>query len=257
MNVLTEIIAHKQTEIATLSIDPDGFYLPKNNNKSFKRQLLQPNQVAIIAEIKRKSPSKGELAAIAKPLELAEKYIQGGANCLSILTDQKYFGGSLADLQQISQSLINTPVAILRKDFIIDCKQIIESLQAGADAILLIVAAIEQKTAALLQFAKRLNLDVLVEVHDEQELRYALEIGADIIGVNTRNLKTFEVDLNRAFELISFIPKDVIAVAESGIRTSHDAKALYAAGYHALLIGEALVLSEQPDILLQQMRGII
>jgi len=206
---------------------------------------LQSSGLSVIAEIKRKSPSKGELAAISNPLQLAKRYVSGGANALSILTDREFFNGSLDDLNQVSLNLNNIP--IIRKDFILDQAQIAEAYVAGASAVLLIVAALHEKTAKLLEFAHSLRMDVLVEVHDADELKLALDAGADIIGINNRNLTTFEVDTKCALQLLPFIPDSVIKVAESGITEPALAREYHRAGFDAVLIGEALVKSDDPE----------
>jgi indole-3-glycerol phosphate synthase len=200
----------------------------------------------VIAEIKRKSPSKGSLASIKDPVELAKRYVLGGASALSILTDEAFFGGSINDLTQVADALRNQSIPIIRKDFIIDQLQIAEAAVAGASAVLCIVSVLGTQTKALLEFAHSLNLDVLVEIHDQEELKIALESGADIIGINNRNLHTFDVDTNRALQIVASIPDNIIKVAESGITDSLAARQYYQAGFGAVLIGEALVKSNDP-----------
>ncbi|HEV2614637.1 MAG TPA: indole-3-glycerol-phosphate synthase [Gammaproteobacteria bacterium] len=213
------------------------------SKKSFK-QSLQNNYLSIIAEIKRRSPSKGDLAEIIDPTQLAETYIQSGANAISVLTNTPLFCGSLEDLKKVADH--NTSMSILRKDFITDFAQIDDAIKYGANAVLLIVANLGEKTKVLLEYAKSVNLDALVEVHTEAEVELALNIGSEIIGINNRNLKTFYVDTHRALELKKIIPKDIITVAESGILNSKLARDYYKAGFNAVLIGEALVTSKNP-----------
>jgi len=211
------------------------------------KDALKSSSLAVIAEIKRKSPSKGALAAIQNPIELAHQYIAGGTNALSILTDKTFFDGQLEDLIQVASIAHPQAIPMLRKDFIIDRVQIAEARVAGASAILLIVAALGKQTQTLLEFAHSIDLDVLVEVHDHTELELALDCGADIVGVNNRNLKTLQVDTQCALQIISAIPDHLIKIAESGIRDPATAREYYQAGFDAVLIGEALVKSAHPE----------
>jgi indole-3-glycerol phosphate synthase len=218
--------------------------ITNQQNKSFKDALTQP---AVIAEIKRKSPSKGDLAKIIDPIALANKYIAGGAKALSILTDEKFFNGSLDDLVQVATTIKELPTPILRKDFMVDEIQIVESCIYGADAVLAIVAVLGMRTEQIIQQAKKLKLDVLVEVHNLAELDIALHCNAEIIGVNNRDLTTFEVNPNTALELIRYIPKHIVSVAESGIDDPKLARKYFSAGYSAVLIGETLVKHPHPE----------
>lgn len=256
-NRLEPIIQQKKIEVATLynviKAQPDHIInkilageIKRTAGNLFKRSLCR-STLAVIAEIKRKSPSKGELAPINNPIELADKYIQGGANALSILTDSKFFGGSLDDLTSVIAKLNHKPTPILRKDFIIDEIQIAETIAAGADAILCIVAVHGNNTGAILKHAATMGIDVLVEVHNEAELDIALENNAEIIGINNRNLNTFEVDPETAYRLKKLIPDDIITVAESGMTQPQDANNYRQAGFNAVLIGEALVKSTNPQ----------
>lgn len=255
-NRLDPIIAQKQREIADLQAflqaHPDHAIaqllqgtLPPPIRKGFK-QALQGPDLAVIAEIKRKSPSKGDLASIVDPIALAKTYLDGGAAALSILTDEVFFKGHLTDLTAVSQACAHTRTPILRKDFILDVSQIAEAVVAGADAILAIVAVLGTETNAILQAAKALGIAVLVEVHTEAELELAIACGADIIGVNNRDLTTFQLDCQRAMDLVSLIPAGIIRVAESGIHDPELARAYHQLGYDAVLIGEALVTTQQP-----------
>ena len=203
------------------------------------RRALENNAPAIIAEIKKASPSAGDIARGAQPAEIARDYERAGAAALSVLTDIQFFGGSLDDLKQAREA-VRLPV--LRKDFTLDPYHVWQAAAHNADAILLIVAILPQPDLrALLQLARELQLDALVEVHDREELDRAIEAGADLIGVNNRNLKTFEVSLNTSLELGAHMPPHVLAVSESGIRKSEDILRLAAAGYRAFLVGESLL----------------
>jgi indole-3-glycerol phosphate synthase len=237
---LKHILENKQREIESLKRVPLPF-----------KQALKEKKISIIAEIKRSSPSKGTLGSINDPMQLAEQYIIGGASALSILTEELYFHGNLADLRKVA---LHSPVPILRKDFIIDPIQLKEALIAGASAVLLIVSLLKEKTALFLKEVKTLGMEALVEVHTYDEVMMALDAGAEIIGVNNRNLSNFIVDLKVAEDLAHFLPSHVVKVAESGIHTREDAKRMQDAGYDALLIGEALVKSKDPVGLIQEMR---
>ena len=199
---------------------------------------------AIIAELKKASPSRGLIRADFDPVTLAVEMEHAGAAALSVLTDQEFFQGSLENLRRASDS---TKLPCLRKDFIVDELQVVESRANQADAILLIVAALSDEELVLLsRRGWEAGLDVLCEVHDEHELERALEVGCDFIGVNSRDLRTFEVDLNTAIRLAAMLPKDAVAVAESGIHSGHDVARLWAEGYKAFLIGESLMRETSP-----------
>lgn len=208
------------------------------------RLRLGPKEVGVISEIKRRSPSKGDLAVDLDPARLAAAYARGGASAISVLTDAEFFGGSESDLY-LARMACGLPV--LRKDFIVSEADVYKTRIMGADAILLIVAALSD--AELRQFhdcAVRVGLDVLVEVHDESELQRALNVGATMIGVNQRDLHTFAVDRERARRVGALIPDGLVRVAESGIATANDVDVLRKEGFHAILVGEALVTAEDP-----------
>ena len=205
--------------------------------------LRQPG-VGVIAEVKRSSPSKGQLAEIADPAALAEEYELGGASVVSVLTEKRRFGGSLADLDAV-RARVELPV--LRKDFIVSSYQLWEARAHGADLVLLIVAALEQEAlVSLLERAESLGMTPLIEVHDELELMRALDAGAKVIGVNARNLKTLEVDRTVFAELSPSIPPGIVKIAESGIRGPHDLLAYAAVGADAVLVGEGVVAGGSP-----------
>jgi indole-3-glycerol phosphate synthase len=220
--------------------------------RGFRNQLLAAEGIAVISEVKRRSPSKGDLAPEIDPAQLAQTYALGGASCLSVLTDEAWFGGSVDDLQQ-ARSAVSLPV--LRKDFTVDARDVVDARLMGADAVLLIAAALDDaELRAFSALARELGLDVLVEIHDEPELERALNADADLVGVNQRDLLTFEVDQQRAVRIAPQMPAGVVRVAESGIRGPDDARTLSAAGYHALLVGETLVTSRDPADTLRGLR---
>ena len=225
-----------------------------SKTRGFATRLVEDSKIslAIIAEIKRRSPSRGLLNRDLEPRVIAEQYKDAGASCISVLTDSEFFGGSVEDLQS-ARSAVELPV--LRKDFTVSLNDICDAKLMNADCILLIVAALEKaELAEFHNLALELGLDVLVEIHDEPELDLALEIGAKMIGVNQRNLKTFEVDRQRAVNIAKKIPSDVVRIAESGVRTRTDAQQLRDAGYHAVLVGETLVTSSNIAMTLNDLR---
>jgi indole-3-glycerol phosphate synthase len=210
--------------------------------------------LSVIAEVKRRSPSKGALAPDdLDPALLAKAYADGGAACVSVLTDGPSFGGSADDL---SRARTATDLPVLRKDFTVDPRDVCDARLMGADAVLLIAAALDDaELADLHSLSRTLGLDALVEVHDEPELERALAVGATLVGVNQRDLVTFEVDHARALRMAAAIPDHVVKVAESGVRGSDDATALAGAGYDAVLVGEHLVTSSDPSAAIRLLRG--
>jgi indole-3-glycerol phosphate synthase len=210
--------------------------------------------LSVIAEVKRRSPSKGDLADIPDPAELARAYADGGADAISVLTEERRFGGSLDDLRSV-RAAVDTP--LLRKDFIVTGYQVLEARAAGADLVLLIVAALDDETlAALHEQARSLGLTVLVEVHDEAEIARALAVGADLVGVNARNLKTLEVDPDTFGRLVGLLPDDVVKVAESGVSGPADAARYAAEGADVVLVGEALVKDGDPAAAVAALRKV-
>lgn len=200
--------------------------------------------VSLIAEVKRTSPSKGHLAPIRDPASLASEYAAGGAHAISVLTEERRFGGSLDDLRAV-RAAVSTP--LLRKDFVVEPYQLVETRAAGADLALLIVAALDQETLFLLhRHATELGLTTLVEVHDEAELERAVDLGAELIGINARNLKTLEVDPSAFARLAPRVPDGRVLVAESGISGPADVAEYAEAGADVVLVGEALVRQESP-----------
>src|SRR3979411_836052 len=214
--------------------------------RGFRNQLRRVAQdgTAIIAELKKASPSRGLIRGDFRPSELARELERAGAAALSVLTDEQFFQGSLDYLRQASSS---SSLPCLRKDFIVDEFQIVEARASRADAILLIVAALDQRElVSLAGIARAQDLDILCEAHDEQELQRALDAGCDLIGINSRNLRTFEVNLETASRLVEKMPATCVRVAESGIQSGADLARLRSAGYEAFLIGESLMRAERP-----------
>jgi indole-3-glycerol phosphate synthase len=212
--------------------------------RGFEAALRGCGTVAVIAEIKRRSPSKGDLAPDLVPADLARAYASGGAAALSVLTDSEFFGGSVTDLQAARSAI---PLPVLRKDFTVGPADVLDARIMGADAVLLIAAALSpQEVAELLSLARQVGLDALVEVHDEREAAVAVESGATLIGVNQRDLYSFEVDIDRARRVAASLPDEVTRVAESGVRDARDVRRLADAGFSAVLVGETLVRSADP-----------
>jgi indole-3-glycerol phosphate synthase len=257
MTILDEILDHKRQEVAALRRDqPAGSSGPGTHEhapRGFRRALARCDGVAVIAEIKRRSPSKGLIRADFDPIAIARAYQAAGAACLSVLTDERFFGGSLDDLAKVRE-VVRIP--LLRKDFVIDPLQIDEARRAGADAVLLIVAALDDDALRRLhQHALDRGLDVLVEVHDEPELDRALAIGANLIGVNNRDLRTFEVDLATTERIAARLADtDILLVAESGITKREDVERLERAGASAFLVGESLMREPDPGHALEELR---
>lgn len=261
---LTEIMAHKRREIAPLlrPVFPEelaALHARLPRPPSFAAALRRADgRLAVIAEIKRRSPSAGAIKAVAHAPDQARAYRAAGADALSVLTDQKYFGGQLADLEAVTEDLRTHGPAMpcLRKDFMVHPVQVLQARQAGASAILVIVRALaDDEIAALRDAARAAGLDALFEIHDEEELERAVRHDARIIGVNNRDLAVFKTDLGLSERLIPRFPRGVIAVSESGIVTAADAARARAAGAHAVLVGEALMKAPDPATLLASFRG--
>ena len=231
-------------EAALADVDPPRDPMPH----------LRARESSVIAEVKRRSPSKGDLAEIADPASLARTYAAGGAAAVSVLTEGRRFGGSLEDLRAV-RAAVDVPV--LRKDFIVDGYQVVEARAAGADLVLLIVAALDDDVLRRLHDqARELGMTVLVEVHDEAETERAVALGAELLGVNARNLKTLEIDQDVFGRLAPLIPDDRVKVAESGIFGPVDVKRHVAEGARAVLVGEALVKDGDPEGAVRAMTGI-
>jgi len=252
---LTEIMAWKRREIAPLvrpvaTAELAQLAARRPQPPSFAAALRRADgRLAVIAEIKRRSPSAGDIAADASALAQARRYQSAGADALSVLTDDKYFGGTLDDLREVTAHFQANPPArpCLRKDFMVHPIQVLQAREAGASAILIIVRALaDQEIASLAAAAAAAALDALFEVHDEADLARAVAHGAQIIGVNNRDLASFRTDLALSERLIPQFPRGTIAVSESGIFTAADAARARAAGAHAILVGEALMKAPDP-----------
>lgn len=247
MNILDKIIEHKKNEVAvakaTVSLAQlQAQPLYSRTCLSLKQSLLDPSKTGIIAEFKRKSPSKGIINGSAMVAEVTEAYTKAGASGLSILTDSEFFGGSAADLQQ---ARVNN-IPLLRKDFMVDAYQIDEAKAMGADVILLIAACLSpMEVAEMTSYAKQLGLEVLLEIHNEAELAHICT-AVDLVGVNNRDLKTFSVDVNRSIELAKQIPADKLIIAESGIGDVATVRLLKQHGFSGFLIGEQFMKQERP-----------
>src|ERR1041385_1447011 len=245
MNVLSEIIAKKRERVreAKTRAHPHSF-----------RRALEKDGVNIIAEFKRRSPSKGMIREGANPIEIARAYFAGGAVAMSVLTEEDYFAGSLDDLRQV-KSAVDLPV--LRKDFIVEEYQVYESAAAGADAILLIVAALDDESLARLRrlAEDELQMDALVEVHTSDDMKRAKAAGATLIGVNNRDLRTFVTSLDTSLRLAREAPADALLISESGLNNAADLQRLYEAGYRGFLIGETLMRADDPAAELRRCRG--
>jgi len=258
VTILDEIVAHKRREVerarAALPADEQAerARTAADPVRGFRSALLAGPRPRVIAEIKRRSPSRGEIRADFDPVACAQAYADAGAVAISVLTDERYFGGRLDFLGAVRRAV---PLPLLRKDFIVDPYQVDEARAGGADAVLLIAAALEPaELCALRERAAGLGLDALVEVHDGEELRAALAAGADLVGINNRDLRTFEVDLGVTERLVAAIPEGVVAVAESGIFSAGDVERLEVAGAQAFLVGEALMREEDIGLALRRLR---
>lgn len=261
---LTEIMAWKRHEIAPLIRDVSLDELARVDVSlprppSFANALRRPDgRLAVIAEIKRRSPSAGDIKVGASAVDQAARYRHAGAEALSVLTDAKFFGGTLDDLCNVTAHFRATPPArpCLRKDFFLHPIQILQARESGASAILIIVRALtDSEIKTLAESARAAGLDALFEIHAEVELERALTAGARIIGVNNRDLAVFKTDLALSERLIPLFPSEVIAVSESGINTAADAARARAAGAHAILVGEALMKATDPAALVAAFRG--
>lgn len=255
MDRLREILEYKRTEIVPLlprAAELRRAALARDEFRGFRNRLDRgPGALGLIAEVKRASPSAGVIATEFDPVGIARAYERGGAHAISVLTDHRFFGGSLDDLRAVRDA-VSLPV--LRKDFVVHEVQIHEAVCAGADAVLLIVAALDQpEFVRLLEVANGCQVDVLVEVHTIEELDRALDAGADLLGINNRNLATFVVDLAATEELAADVPEDVLLVSESGIREPADARRVFDAGANALLVGEALMRSGDPAAAIREL----
>jgi len=258
MSFLAEILEHKRRELTLARERQPGDALARRARllaqapRGFRRALESGERPRVIAEIKRRSPSRGEIRPDFDAVACARAYASAGAAAISVLTDARYFGGSLELLAQVREAV---SLPLLRKDFIVDAYQVDEARVHGADAVLLIAAALDRSALReLAAHAEALGMDALVEVHDERELEAALAAGADLIGINNRDLRTFEVDLGVTERLAGKLPEGCVVVAESGIFTPRDWERLEAAGAQAFLVGEALMRESDVGAALRRLR---
>lgn len=256
-SILDEILDWKRTEVAarkqSLPLDVVQRNVASAPPACDMLAALRRPPVSLIAEVKRASPSKGVLQGHLDSARLARTYESNGAAAISVLTDERFFHGNLDDLRAARRAV---SVPVLRKDFVIDPYQVHEARAAGADAVLLIVSALgDDDLSSLYQLVRRLGMAALVEVHDEDELRRALAICPRIVGVNNRDLRTFQVDLETTARLRALVPEDVVLVAESGVRTADDVARLAAMGADAMLVGEALVRAQDVGAKVRELAG--
>ena len=254
MMILDTIVTRKKEEVARIKAEgvsrPE---LPVDPPRGFMQALMKPVDISVIAEVKKASPSKGIISPDFNPVAIASSYEKGGAEAVSVLTDEKFFQGSLDSIPLVRQEV---KLPVIRKDFIIHELQIEEASNYGADAILLIAAILDQNQIRdYLQMSNELDLDVLVEVHDEKELKKSLVAGSRLIGINNRDLRDFTVDLKTTIRLRKDIPDSIPVVSESGIKTHEDMKMLDDNGITAALIGETLMRSDDRETAIRKLRG--
>lgn len=256
-NFLAQILTHNRHEVDARKARCAEYILHERiecaaPTRSLAKALTR-ERLSVIAEIKKASPSAGVIRQYFHPVEIAASYIQAGAQALSILTDEKYFQGSLTYIEQVRPL---APIPILRKDFLVDSYQLLEARAAGADAVLLIVAALSpQQLEMLLAQAYKLGLEALVEVHTQPEMVIAIEAGARIIGINNRSLETFQIDLATTEQLAPLAPSGTILVGESGLRTPDDLQRMRRAGVHAVLVGTHFMKHLDPGLALKEFMG--
>jgi indole-3-glycerol phosphate synthase len=253
MSILEEICLKKSSHVEECKKDTtlselkdiiDSIEAPRDFSEALISNSAN-DEIALIAEVKKASPSRSVIRSNFNPAEIARIYESNNACCISVLTDIPYFQGDDRYIKEVKNA---STLPILRKDFIIDPYQVYESRAIGADCILLIMAALEDNLAReLLELARELNMSVLTEIHDKDELTRALDIGSDIIGINNRNLKTMDVDLETSYDLVKSIPDNIIKISESGIRTNDEVYSLKVAGFNAILVGSSLMEQDNLD----------
>lgn len=257
-SLLEDILAHKRREIEAARAALPAKLLEQRllqapQPRDFCGALRRATGMAVIAEVKRASPSAGSIRADADPVLVAESYARHGAACISVLTDEKYFRGTLDDLRRVRDAVF---LPVLRKDFVLDRYQLLEARAAGADCVLLIAECLDDCRLRELYFAAgELNLDVLVEIHDTENLDRVLELQPPLLGINNRNLKTMATDLEHTLHLAGRIPPETLLVSESGIRSREDVVRLEAAGVRAILVGETLMRAADPGAMLGSLLG--
>ncbi len=256
MGFLTDLLERTRRELELRPLD-DGALMARAMARPPARDFeraLRARAPAVIAEVKRASPSAGSIDEAADPVDLAVAYAEGGAAAVSVLTEPLHFHGSLADLEAVR---IRVEVPVLRKDFLVHPAQVIESRARGADAVLLIAAALPgRELEAMLGIARELGMGALVETHADEDLGRAIEAGASVIGVNARDLESLEVDVDRALRAIRLVPADRCAVMESGVATRAHVEAAEEAGASAILVGEALMRAEDPAAKVRELLGV-
>ncbi len=253
--ILDEIVAHKREEVqarqsrTTLTVLQE-LVAAQPPARSLLDALRRPG-VQVIAEVKRRSPSAGQLAANVDPAGQATTYARFGAAAISVLTDERFFGGTLADLEEVRR---HVSLPVLRKDFVLNQYQVLESRAHGADAVLLIAAVLDASDLGdLLEYSRMLGMDAHVEVHDASELETALGVGAPLIGINNRDLRTFQTDLRTTCELAPLVPPEHVLVSESGISSRADVQLLASVGVSAVLVGEALMRAPDPEAAVREL----
>ena len=255
--ILAEIVEKKRGEVSALRPQANRLEAAVSNSpvvRDFLSGITSSKHVSLIAECKRRSPGAGLIRPNLELDTVSRSYEEGGAAALSVLTDAPYFGGSLEDLRVVRET---TSLPILRKDFTLDPLQILEARVAGADAVLLIVRILDDEVLQrLIAEAEALGMAALVEVHDELELKRALEVGAGIIGINNRDLATFTTDLDTTIRLLEGVPEDIFVVSESGIRVLEDVNRLGCAGVDAVLVGESLLRASDPGAAAQELARV-
>ena len=259
MTILDDILDRKRIEVADAKNRLDAAALALEAKDcaraplGFRQAIQSSDGVAVIAEVKRRSPSKGLIREDFDAVSIARAYVDADASCISVLTDEHYFGGSLDDLKRVREAV---DIPLLRKDFVVDAMQIDEARLAGADAVLLIVAALAvDQLGALHDHARSIGLDVLVEVHRDEELDRALAIGSKLVGVNNRDLRTFDIDLATTERLAARLgDSDVVLISESGIKNNEDVARLERAGASGFLVGESLMRQPDPGAALRALR---
>ncbi len=258
MNILEKIILHKEREVKERSrVTPIERIIGSQRLYAIRdfKSVLNQEGVSIIAEIKRRSPSSGDIMADADPGVVAKAYEQNGAAAISVLTDQEFFGGQLEFIQQVKAV---TELPILRKEFIISEYQVWESFQAGADAILLIADAVDEELLTdLYHLAEELGMHVLIETHSAENLQWIRDLNPPVVGVNCRNLKSMTTDLNWFEQVVDQLPTDSVKVAESGIHDAHDLDTIYGLGYNAALVGTSLMKSGNPGTALTELLKMV
>jgi indole-3-glycerol phosphate synthase len=256
-SILDTIIAAKKDEVARLKRERGHFHGRTSTPRAFISAIRRPGRISIIAEIKKASPSKGIIRADFDPVSIAETYYKGGAAAMSVLTDEKFFMGSQACLEDARSAV---PLPVLRKDFIIDPLQVEETASMNADAMLLIAACLfGSQMQELFCAAQENQLDALLEIHNTKELDRALKLSPlpGCIGINNRDLSTFKTDIATTLSIAPLVPKEIVLVSESGIENSDQAKLLYKAGVSALLVGETLMRAEDPEKAIKDLIGMI